>query len=121
MLTWRLLANNYSLGGLTDRVRWREGGLGGVMGTRKVMLVTAAAPAAASVAAVVDSSAFDAGVGLVLVDRRGDSGLSCNMLTAGLGVSGLRVAVLVADLSPSLQVRCVELAKTLATGSVASS
>lgn len=123
MLTWRLLANAYSLGGLTDRVRWREGGLGGVMGTRKVILLTAAtaAPAAASVAAVVDSSALDAGVGLVLVDRRGDSGLRCSMLTAGLGVSGLRVAVLVADLSPSLHTLCVELAKTLATGSVASS
>jgi hypothetical protein len=91
------------------------------MGAKKVMLVTAVA----EVSAVVDSSAFDTGVGLeeelLLLDRGGDSGLSCRMLTAGLGVSGLRVAVLVADLRPSLQTRWVELAKTLATGSVASS
>ena len=85
------------------------------------MLVTAdAAAPAASVATVVDSSALDVGVTLVLVDRGGDSGLNCKMLMGGLGVSGYAVA-LVADLRPSLQDRCVELAKTLGTGSVASS
>ena len=120
MLTWRLLANNYSLGGLTDRVRLRLGGFEGVMGTKKVMLVTAwvAAPAAA---AATDSLVLETGVGLLLVVVMGDSGLRCKMLMGGLGVSGLRVAVLVADLSPSLQTRWVELAKTLGTGSVASS
>ncbi len=72
------------------------------MGTRKVMLVTAvAAAAAADVSVVVDSSAFDTGVGLILLlDGGGDSGLSCRIQTGGLGVSGY--AVLVADLRPSL-------------------
>ena len=86
----------------------------GVMGTRKVMLVTAWVAAAA---AATDSLVLETGVGLLLV---GDSGLSCKMLMGGLGVSGYAVA-LVADLRPSLQDRCVELAKTLGTGSVASS
>lgn len=65
MRIWHLLANSYSLGGLTDRVRLRVGVFKGVIGTRKVMLVTAAT--AADVSAVVDSSAFDTGVGLLLL------------------------------------------------------
>ena len=113
MLTWPLRANSYSLGGLTDGVRLRVGGFEGVMGAKKVMLVSAAAAAPAA-------DSLSMGVGLLQVVVIGDSGLSCRIQTGGLGVSGYAVA-LVADLSPSLQDRCVELAKTFGTGSVASS
>jgi len=58
------------------------------MGARKVIFVSSA---------VVDSSALAVGIGLeeelFVTDGIGDSGLSCRMLTRGLGVSGYAVRV----------------------------